>query len=138
MRALVLDEPGICDTLHLADLPLPEPGPGRVRIQVQACGLNPSDYQRAAYGIPEWEWPAVLGLDVVGIIDALGPQVEGLAVGQRVAYTGDIRDRGGFAEYTLAWADVLAPVPDTVSSGRPRLCPQPGSPPTRRSCAACT
>lgn len=126
MRALVLDQPGTCDTLRPADLPLPEPGPGQVRIKVQACGLNPSDYQRAAYGVPEWEWPAVLGLDVVGVIHALGPQVEDLVVGQRVAYTGDIRDRGGFAEHTLARAEVLAPVPDTVSSAQAAALPSAG------------
>ncbi|MES0836848.1 zinc-binding dehydrogenase [Nocardiopsis tropica] len=126
MRALVLDRPGACDTLHPADLPLPEPAPGQVRIKVQACGLNPSDYQRAAYGIPEWEWPAVLGLDVVGVIDALGPQVEGPAVGQRVAYTGDIRERGGFAEYTLARAEVLAVVPEEVSSAQAAALPSAG------------
>ncbi|MDX2939343.1 zinc-binding dehydrogenase [Streptomyces ipomoeae] len=112
MRALVLDRPGTCDTLRLADLPTPEPGPGRVRVAVEACGLNPSDYQRAAYGIPEWEWPAVLGLDVVGIVDAVGEGVESVKVGQRVAFHGDIRARGGFAEYALADATVLAPVPD--------------------------
>ncbi|MGW0792956.1 zinc-binding dehydrogenase [Streptomyces sp. NPDC002911] len=126
MRALVLDRPGTCDTLRLADLPLPEPGPGQVRVRVEACGLNPSDYQRAAYGIPEWEWPAVLGLDVVGIVDAVGGQVDDIAVGQRVAYHGDIRERGGFAEYTLARAEVLAPVPETVPVAQAAALPSAG------------
>ncbi|MDF3144136.1 MULTISPECIES: zinc-binding dehydrogenase [unclassified Streptomyces] len=111
MRALVLDRPGPCDTLRLANLPVPEPGPGQVRIRVEACGLNPSDYQRAAYGIPEWTWPAVLGLDVVGTVHTLGPGVTNVRAGHRVAYHADIRERGGFAEYTLADATVLAPVP---------------------------
>ena len=111
MRALVLDQPGPCDTLRMADLPVPDPGPGQVRIRVEACGLNPSDYQRAAHGIPEWTWPAVLGLDVVGIVDELGAGVTNVRTRQRVAFHADIRERGGFAEYALADAHVLAPVP---------------------------
>lgn len=119
MRALVLDRPGSPDTLHLADLPLPVPGPGQVRVRVEVCGLNPVDYQIAASGHPDWAWPHVLGLDVVGIVDALGEGVTGTHVGQRVAYHGDLRRPGGYAEYALADASVLAPVParlDAVSA----------------------
>ncbi|MFC9686426.1 zinc-binding alcohol dehydrogenase family protein, partial [Streptomyces sp. NPDC056948] len=126
MHALVLDRPGTCDTLRPADLPTPEPGPGQVRVEVEACGLNPSDYQRAAYGIPEWEWPAVLGLDVVGIVDAVGEHVTHVRPGQRVAYHGDIRERGGFAEYSLADATVLAPVPDGLEPATAAALPSAG------------
>jgi NADPH2:quinone reductase len=116
MRALVLDRPGSPDTLRIAALPVPEPGPGEVRVKVEACGLNPSDYLRAAHGMPSWTWPAVLGLDVAGTVDALGPGVTDVSPGQRVAYHSDVNQRGGFAEYALATAAVLAPVPDTVDS----------------------
>ncbi|QWB27331.1 MULTISPECIES: zinc-binding dehydrogenase [Streptomyces] len=126
MHALVLDRPGTCDTLRPADLPTPEPGPGQVRVEVEACGLNPSDYQRAAYGIPEWEWPAVLGLDVVGVVDAVGEHVTHVRPGQRVAYHGDIRERGGFAEYSLADATVLAPVPDGLAPAAAAALPSAG------------
>ncbi|KOG09541.1 zinc-binding dehydrogenase [Streptomyces viridochromogenes] len=126
MRALVLDRPGTCDTLRLADLPTPEPGPGQVRVEVEACGLNPSDYQRAAYGIPEWEWPAVLGLDVVGTVDAVGEGVTSVKAGQRVAFHGDIRARGGFAEYALADVMVLARVPDGLTPESAAAVPSAG------------
>lgn len=126
MRALVLDQPGPCDTLRLADLPVPEPGPGQVRIRVEACGLNPSDYQRAAYGIPEWTWPAVLGLDVVGTVDELGAGVTNVRTRQRVAYHADIRERGGFAEYTLADAQALAPVPAGLDPAAAAALPSAG------------
>ncbi|MDX3308729.1 alcohol dehydrogenase catalytic domain-containing protein [Streptomyces sp. ME08-AFT2] len=126
MRALVLDETGTCDALRQADLPVPEPRPGQVRIAVEACGLNPSDYQRAAYGVPEWEWPAVLGLDVVGTVDALGAGVTRVSLGQRVACHGDIRARGGFAEYTLADSTVLAPVPDQLAPATAAAVPSAG------------
>ncbi|MFC9132330.1 zinc-binding dehydrogenase [Streptomyces sp. NPDC057099] len=126
MHALVLDQPGTCDTLRPADLPTPEPGPGQVRVKVEACGLNPSDHQRAAYGIPEWEWPAVLGLDVVGLVDAVGAHVTHVRPGQRVAYHGDIRARGGFAEYSLADATVLALVPDGLEPATAAALPSAG------------
>ncbi|MET8977915.1 zinc-binding dehydrogenase [Streptomyces sp. NPDC004539] len=126
MRALVLDRPGTCDTLREAELPVPEPGPGQVRVRVEACGLNPSDYQRAAYGIPEWEWPAVLGLDVVGVIEALGDGVTHVGVGQRVAYSGDIRVRGGFAEYTVTDSAALALVPEGLEPAKAAALPSAG------------
>lgn len=126
MRALLLEATGTPDTLHLGELPTPSPGPGEVRIKVEACGLNPSDYQRAEYGIQEWDWPAVLGLDVVGIVDAVGTDVTTVETGERVAYHGDIRERGGFAEYTIADAIVLARVPDTVSPTQAAALPSAG------------
>ncbi|MEV1009443.1 zinc-binding dehydrogenase [Streptomyces sp. NPDC049881] len=116
MRALVLDRPGSPDTLRLADLPVPEAGPGQVRVRVEACGLNPVDYQIAGGGHPQWEWPHVLGLDVAGTVDAVGEGVTQVRVGQRVAFHGDLRRPGGFAEFAVADADVLAPLPDDLDA----------------------
>ncbi|MFJ8201041.1 zinc-binding dehydrogenase [Streptomyces sp. NPDC096152] len=116
MRALVLDRPGPPDSLHPTGLPVPEPGPGQVRVRVEACGLNPVDYQLAAAGHPDWSWPHVLGLDVVGIVDALGEGVTGTQVGQRIAYHGDLRRPGGFAEYALAHAAVVTAVPSALDA----------------------
>ncbi len=110
MHALVLDRPGHPDTLRPAGLPVPEPAPGQVRIRVEACGLNPVDYRLAAAGHPDWSWPHVLGLDVVGIVDALGEDATGIRVGQRVACHTDLRRPGGLAEYALADCAVVAPV----------------------------
>ncbi|MFD5319440.1 zinc-binding dehydrogenase [Streptomyces sp. NPDC127098] len=114
MRALLLDAPGSPDTLRRAELPVPEPGPGQVRVRVEACGLNPVDYQVAAGGHPDWSWPHVLGLDVAGTVDAVGAGVTDPSPGQRVAYHGDLRAPGGFAEYALADATTLARVPDAL------------------------
>ena len=114
MRALLLDAPGSPSTLRHAELPVPEPGPGQVRVRVEACGLNPVDYQVAAGGHPDWSWPHVLGLDVAGTVDAVGAGVTELPPGQRVAYHGDLRAPGGFAEYALADATTLARVPDAL------------------------
>lgn len=130
MRALVLDRPvmpsELCEALRITDLPDPVPGPGEIRVQVEAGALNPTDYQRAQYGVPEWEWPAVLGLDVVGRVDLLGPGVDNVDVGDRVAYVGDIRARGGFADYTIANAMAVAKVPASVSAVAAAALPSAG------------
>lgn len=115
MKALVLEHPGAFDNLHLADVPRPDPGPGAVRVRVLAAGLNPVDYKLMGGGHPDWKYPFILGLDVAGVIDALGPGVSGWAVGDEVFYHGDLRRPGGFAEYAIAPAHVLAHVPENTS-----------------------
>ncbi|GAA4335597.1 hypothetical protein GCM10023086_68200 [Streptomyces venetus] len=63
------------------------------------------------------QWPATLGLDVVGTVDTVGERVRHVSVGRRVAHLGDVRARGRFAECTLADATTLAAVPDAPASG---------------------
>ncbi len=115
MKALVLDKPGSFDYLHLAEMPQPEPGPGEVRVQVAAAGLNPVDYKLMGGGHPAWRYPFVLGLDVAGVVDAIGPGVAGWQPGDRVLYHGNLARPGGFAEYAVTVAHTMARVPDAVS-----------------------
>jgi NADPH:quinone reductase-like Zn-dependent oxidoreductase len=115
MRALVLDRPGTPDSLRLATLPAPEAGANQLRVRVEACGLNPVDVQVAGGGRPEWVWPHVLGLDVVGLVDQLGPGVSGWRIGQRVAWHGDLTRPGGLAEWAVARVDTVAAVPDGLA-----------------------
>ncbi|CAL9675064.1 Phthiocerol synthesis polyketide synthase type I PpsC (plasmid) [Streptomyces sp. enrichment culture] len=126
MTALVLDRPGTPGTLRLTDVPVPEPGVGQVRVRVAACGLNPIDYQVAAGGHPKWSWPHILGVDVAGTVDAVGEGVNDVRPGQRVVFHGDLRDNGGFAEYTLADATVLTTVPDTLAMASAAALPCAG------------
>ena len=114
MKALVLDRPGRPETLRIADMPVPEPGPGEVRVKVNAVGLNPVDYKVAESGVPGWEYPFILGLDVAGIIDSLGEAVEGWKVGDAVFYHGDLSRPGGYAEYAIAPAHILGAKPEGV------------------------
>lgn len=101
--------------MRVADRPVPEPGPRQVRVRVRSCGLNPADYQSARHGRPGWSWPHVPGLDVAGVVDSVGTAVTRWQVGDRVAYHGDLRQDGGFAEYAIADALVLARIPSGVS-----------------------
>jgi NADPH2:quinone reductase len=96
--------------LRFEDVPLPEPAAGQVRVQVAACGLNYIDtYHRTGlYPLP---LPFIPGLELAGTIEALGPDVSGWNVGDRVATASGI---GGYAQFALVPADKLVRVPDGV------------------------
>ncbi|MGW2839318.1 NADP-dependent oxidoreductase [Streptomyces sp. NPDC001493] len=91
--------------LQWASVAMPEPGEGQIRIRVKAAGVSPTDLaiRSGQLRFPLGE-PAVLGYEVAGIVDALGPGVTGTAVGDEVAAM--LMDRGGYAEYAVAssWA----------------------------------
>jgi NADPH:quinone reductase len=82
MKELVLNKQETPETLRLAGLPVPVPGPVEIRVKVKASGLNPVDYKVSANGNPFWQYPFVLGIDVAGIIDGLGPDVQGWKMGE--------------------------------------------------------
>lgn len=115
MRALVLEQPGNPDTLREADMPQPEPGKGEVRVKVHAVGLNPVDYKLAATGFPSWKYPFILGLDVAGVVDAVGPGVTEWEVGDPVYYHGDLTKPGGYGQYTTVTAHTLSWLPDGLN-----------------------
>ncbi|MGC3992871.1 MAG: zinc-binding dehydrogenase [Propionicimonas sp.] len=117
MRAWTLTAPGSFDHLEIADVPAPAPGPGELRIRVEAVGLNPVDAWLAlGDGDPAWTWPHVPGLDVAGVIDAIGADVSGFAVGDRVANHGDLRRPGCLADLVVADARTVARVPEGVDA----------------------
>jgi D-arabinose 1-dehydrogenase-like Zn-dependent alcohol dehydrogenase len=70
--------------LEMQDIPVPVPGPGAVRVRVRAAGICHSDAHYRAGRSPVHPLPLTLGHEVAGVIDALGPGVEGLRVGDRV------------------------------------------------------
>ncbi|WP_374572970.1 NADPH:quinone oxidoreductase family protein [Phenylobacterium sp.] len=99
------------DDYRLVDLPLPEPAKGQARIRVRACGVG---YVDALVSLGRYQvkppLPHTPGGEIAGVIDALGEGVEGLAVGQRVM----AQAAGGFAEYALAPAASVVPLPDKL------------------------
>lgn len=110
MRALIVKKIGEKPQLIEADLPAP--GPGEVRVRTACCGLNFADLlmmQGKYQDTPEP--PFVLGMEVSGTIDAVGPDVTGLTTGMRVAVFGG---SGGLAEYGVYPADRTVVLPDTV------------------------
>ncbi|WP_067721142.1 zinc-binding dehydrogenase [Nocardia yamanashiensis] len=114
MRAVVIEQFGEPEkVLTAGERPVPEPGPGEVRIATTLAPIHNHDLAiiRGVYGYRP-ELPAVPGTEAVGRIDALGPDVTGLEIGQRVTVSGV---HGAWAEYFLAKAGAVVPVPDSVS-----------------------
>lgn len=92
------------DTFTVRKIPVPEPGPLDVLVRVSACGLNPVDAKAATWKsvLPGMTSSHVCGLDVSGVIEAVGEDVEGWAAGDAVLYHGSMyRSSGGFAEYAI-------------------------------------
>lgn len=100
------------DVLEVTELPLPEPGPGEVRVRTVLATIHNHDLWtiRGTYGYKP-DLPAASGTEAVGVVDALGEGVTTLQVGQRVV-AGSF---GVWAEYFVAKAAGLVPVPDGIS-----------------------
>lgn len=125
MKALVLDKHGDLDSLKIVtDHPKPEVKEGHVVIRVRASSFNYHDVftVRGMPGI-KVPMPVVIGLDMAGEIDAVGPGVQGWKAGDRVLVNplnkkrglmGEMMD-GGMEEYCLVAADQLIRMPDKVS-----------------------
>ncbi|WP_241177751.1 zinc-dependent alcohol dehydrogenase family protein [Mycolicibacterium nivoides] len=115
MRAVVADTVGEpSQVLRLEARPIPQPGPGQVRIRVVAVPVEASDLHtiRGRYGFTP-EFPAVPGIESVGVIDEIGSDTEGLTVGQRVMTIGVT---GTWQEYVVADAEQVLPVPAGMST----------------------
>lgn len=110
MRAIRVEEQGGPDVLHMQDVALPEPGPGQARVKMSAVGLNFIEiYQRAGHYKMPMPWTP--GSEGAGVVDAVGPGVTEVKVGDRVASAGFA---GAYAEYAVADVWRLAHVPDGV------------------------
>lgn len=111
MRSVVVREQGGPEVLELAEGPVPEPGPGEVRVEVGAAGVNFRDLQQRSGGYPA-RTPFVMGAEGAGTVTALGPDVEDLRVGDRVAWA--MVDGAGYTEQAVLPADRAVPVPEGV------------------------
>lgn len=110
MRAVQCIAYGSHESLVVRDVDTPEPGPGEVLVEIHAASLNFPDLLviRGLYQFKP-EPPFVPGAEAAGVVAALGPDVEGVSVGQRVTTVGVA---GGFAEYRVVKADSIIPLPD--------------------------
>ncbi|MDW8214024.1 MAG: quinone oxidoreductase [Roseiflexaceae bacterium] len=110
MRAIRVHEYGGPEVLRLDDIPVPEPGPGEARVKIAAAGVNFIDiYHRS--GQYKGALPMTLGMEAAGIVDAVGPDVNDVHVGDRVVYA---MRQGAYAEYAIVPAVMLAPVPEGI------------------------
>ncbi len=112
MKAIVVSAHGGPDVLQLTDAEVPTPGAGQVVVDVAVAGVNFVDiYQRSGRGSYAGAVPYVPGTEASGVVAATGAEVTGVAVGDRVAWTGV---PGSYAEQALVPADRLVAVPAGV------------------------
>lgn len=116
MRAVICRAWGGPETLSLEERPLPEPAADQVLIEVAAAGVNFADTLMIAGKYQEKPaFPFSPGLEIAGTIRALGANVSGLEVGQRVMA---LTDRGGYAEAALARAGDVYVIPKSLGPER--------------------
>jgi NADPH:quinone reductase-like Zn-dependent oxidoreductase len=120
MKAVIQDQFGPPDVLRLAEVPVPEAGNGDVLIRVHAAALNPADWhilrgdpliaRLMGVGLTKPK-AGVAGIDVAGVVEAVGPNAADVRAGDAVLGFA----RGAFAEYACAAADKVVPKPASLS-----------------------
>jgi NADPH:quinone reductase len=110
---------GEADVLKLEDLPLAEPGPGEVRLKVEAIGLNRAEvgFRAGRYLELPKRFPSTLGYEASGVIDAMGPGVNGFQVGERVSTIPafSMLNYGMYGESVIAPTAAIAHYPKNLS-----------------------
>ncbi|GAB4132715.1 NADPH:quinone reductase [Thermopirellula anaerolimosa] len=118
MKAAYIEQPGPPESIRYGDLPKPSPVGKQVLIRVGAVSVNPIDtYLRAGTVAMPLPRPYILGCDVAGTVEAVGPEVTRFRPGERVwgSNQGLLGRQGTFAEYALADEEWLYPTPYEVS-----------------------
>jgi NADPH:quinone reductase len=112
VQAIRIEQFGGPEVLRVQDVPVPDPGRGEVLIEVEAAGLNFVDvYHRT--GLYPGELPLTLGREAAGTVSRAGEGVTTCRPGDRVVTESA---RGAYAQYALAAAERVVPVPDRVTS----------------------
>ncbi len=118
MKAAYIERTGPPEVIQWGELPRPEPQGNQVLVKVGAVALNPVDtYIRAGTIAMELPRPFIIGCDVAGTVEAVGPEVTRFKVGDRVwgSNQGLLGRQGTFAEYVAVEEQWLYPTPENVS-----------------------
>jgi NADPH2:quinone reductase len=118
MKAAFIDHPGPVESIRYDEFPTPEPKEGEVRVRVGAVAVNPIDlYIRAGTVPANLPKPFILGCDLAGTVDAVGPGVKRVQAGDRVwgSNQGVLGRQGTFAEFACVREEWLYPTPAGVS-----------------------
>jgi NADPH:quinone reductase len=112
-RAARIHQYGAPEVLAVEPVEVTAPGPGEVRIRHTAIGLNFVEvyFRRGTFPVPAF--PAILGNEAAGVIEAVGRDVRGVAVGDRVAYADG--PLGSYATARLCPADLVVRIPDAIN-----------------------
>lgn len=113
MKAVLMSGFGGVDVLSVGEAPMPVPAEGQVLVKVHATSINRPDLvQREGKYPPPAGDSEILGLEVAGTVESVGPGVEGWAAGDRVL---SLVGGGGYAEYAVAYASHLMRIPESMS-----------------------
>ena len=127
MTAVVQDELGGPEVLHLSAVPRPSPGIGEILVRVAAAGVNPADVMDRQYGLFSGTPPFTPGWDVSGTVETVGPGVTLYRPGDKVfGLLPFPHGAGAYAEYAIAPTRALAPKPDVLSHAEAAALPLTG------------
>jgi NADPH2:quinone reductase len=111
MKAIQMTKTGGPEVMELREAPMPEPGPGQVLVKIEAAGVNFVDVYLREGRYPG-KLPSIPGQEAAGVMTAVGPDVSGFKVGDRVAWCHVL---GAYAEYAVVPVGVLIAIPDGVT-----------------------
>src|SRR6267378_6561091 len=110
MKAIQVKQCGSPEALEVVDIPKPAPGPKQALVKIEVSGINYIDvYHRT--GLYKVDLPFTPGVEAAGVVEAVGPEVTEVAVGDRVAYA---MVRGSFAEFAVVPAWQLVKLPESL------------------------
>lgn len=112
MKAIRVHAPGPPDVLRYEDTSDAHPGPGQAVVRLEAIGVNFIDVYHRTGAYPR-TYPFIPGVEGAGVVDAIGPGVTGVAVGDRVAYAGVV---GSYAARHAVPAQHLIPLPPGIDA----------------------
>lgn len=126
MKAIQFDQFGGSDVLKLIELERPRPNDYEVLIEIKAIGVNYADTaRRRGQYVTKTPLPYIPGLEVAGVIIETGEKVENVKIGSRVVTLLGNRS-SGYAEYTVAPAQLLIPIPDEMDDATAVAIPLQG------------
>ncbi len=117
MKAAYIHRPGPPESIVYGELPTPVPGPHQALVKVAAVAVNPIDTYLRGGAIPmNLPWPYIVGCDLAGTVEALGPGASRVKVGDRVwgSNQGLLGRQGTFAQYAAVQEAFLYPTPPNV------------------------
>ena len=113
MHAIRIHEHGGSEALRYEEVSASEPGAGEARVRIEAAGLNYIDVYHRTGLYPSVNMPFTPGMEGAGVVEAVGPDVTEVKVGDRVAYA---MHQGSYSEVAIVPSGVLVPLPDSLDT----------------------
>ncbi|KAL5525561.1 hypothetical protein ACEPAG_6897 [Sanghuangporus baumii] len=114
-KALFLETP-VNGEFRVGTKAIPKPGPGEILVKIHATGLNPVEWKIRAFNFLVSKYPAILGMDASGTVEAVGEGVSAFTKEDRVLTQGKLTDDAAtYQQYMLAPAELVAKIPSNIS-----------------------